>query len=210
MKIAASLLGHLIDFAIYRGMNESALRDLTRFPGMEFQQEDLVVDADEYLSVLTCIADHEQDEHLGLSFGYFLNLNALGVVHTISLSTANIQQAFQLLEDFLINRFSLIELEKVQLGEVLEVRLISNVKEEKLHKFILDSTFCFIYRELSLMMNRDQVQLKLPYADLFPYCLKLADDIEKGNHTLSMHIENVNKTMNKKNLQMIEALLPQF
>ena len=115
------LLNHLIDFATYRGMNRQELKNLLHKPEYDLCEAGSFVSAEEYLTILEQVISTQKDPKLGLAFGFYLNLNALGLIHTISLSTTSIQQALKMLDEFLKTHFPLIQIEQIQAGEKLHL-----------------------------------------------------------------------------------------
>jgi AraC-like DNA-binding protein len=211
MNIAAPLLNHLIDFAFYRGMNRQDLKNLLLEPETDLCLVGNFVTAEEYLNVLQKIIKTQSDPNLGLSYGFYLNLNALGLIHTISLSTTSIEQALKMLTDFLKTNFPLVQIEQVQTKEKLHFELKSNIEDFEVSKQLLDSTFCFIFRELSMMINVENIVLTLPYEDRSDYLLLFKKGIQKeAFHTFSVDLKIVNGTINQKNFKDLEILLPQF
>ncbi len=211
MNIAAPLLNHLINFAFYRGMNRQDLKNLLSEPKSDLCANGRFVTAEEYLKVLEKIVKTQNDPNLGLSFGFYLNLNALGLIHTISLATTSIQQALKMLEEFLVTNFPLIKIEQVQTKEKIHFELKSTIEDPEIRKQLIDSTFCFIFRELSMMINAKNIGLALPYEDQSHYILLFKKGIQKGeDHTFSIDLKTANGTINQKNFKDLEILLPQF
>lgn len=211
MNIAAPLLNHLIDFAFYRGINRQDLKNLLFNPETDLCIVGSFVSSEEYLSVLKKVIEILRDQNLGLSFGFYLNLNALGLIHTISLGTTSIQQALKMLEEFLKTNFPLIQIDQVQTKEKFHFELQSNVEDPEIRKQLLDSTFCFIFREMSMMMSVENIGLALPYKDRSEYLLLFKKGIQKGeHHTFSVDLKTVNGEINQKNFKNLEILLPQF
>jgi len=211
MNIAAPLLNHLIDFAFYRGMNRQELKNLLTDPKTDLYFVGSFVSEAEYLKVLKKVIESQNDPNLGLSFGFYLNLNALGLIHMISLATTSIQQALKMLQEFLKTNFPLIRIDQVKTKEKLHFELKSSIENPEIKKQLLDSTFCFIFRELSMMMSVENIALALPYEDRSAYFLSFKKGIQKGEfHTFSVDLETVNGAINQKNFKNLEILLPQF
>ena len=211
MKVAAPLLNHLIDFASYRGMNRQKLKSLLSEPETDLCIAGSFISSEEYLSVLEKVIKGQNDQNLGLFFGFYLNLNALGLIHTISLGTTSIQQALKMLDGFLKLNFPLVHINQIKTKEKLHFELKSSVENPETKKQLLDSTFCFIFRELSMMMSVENIALSLPYRDRSAYLSLFKKGIEKSDfHTFSVDLEIVNGEINQKNFKDLEILLPQF
>ncbi len=83
-------------------------------PDLDLCQVENKIEASDYLKILHEVVEAQKDKRLGFSFGYYLNLNALGLIHRISLRTNSIRQAFLLLEDYLKANFPLVQIHKNQ------------------------------------------------------------------------------------------------
>ncbi len=211
MKIAGSYLQLLFDFAAYQYIPESQLKTLLTEPGIDLCAADCLVPITDYQKVVHALVSRQKQQGLGLVYGVFLNLKALGLIHQISLETTSIQQAFRLLEDYLRIHFPLVSLEKEEVGPSLQVHLRSKLSDPIFKEFVLDSTFCFIYRELSTMMKPELIQLGLPYEDRSPFQRQLRHNIEHSeSHRFSFTITSVNDKINQRQLQVVDVLLPKY
>ncbi|OJJ17265.1 hypothetical protein BKI52_31680 [marine bacterium AO1-C] len=211
MPMNASFLNYLIDFAVCRGMNRRALLELLPDPSLDLNQNGQVVSIEEYCSVLEQIITDQQDKHLGLAFGMYLNLGSLGLIYQISLSTNSIEQALKLLEDYLATHFPIIQIHKEASANSLKVTLQTQVDQAILAKHILDNTFVVIYRELCMMLEAKNLKIQLPYEDVAAFEQQLKTTIVKGKaHCLVFETSKVNETINQRNMQLIEVLLPKY
>jgi len=211
MKLAGSYFQLLLDFAAYRYIPSSRLKAVLTKPGVDLCATDCTLPVEEYRQLLHALAAEVKGPHLGLSYGVFLNLKALGLIHEISLETTSIQQAFQLLEDYLRVHFPVVYLDKEEMGSKLEVHLRSNLSDPIFKAFVLDSTFCFIFRELSIMMKPELIQLGLPYTARSQFEMQLRQNIESSEaHCFSFTIPTANDKINQRQLQVVDVLLPKY
>lgn len=215
MKISAPLLHHLLNFAGYRGLDKVRLRRLLPEPGVSLCDPGRYLAAEDYLNVLRAVILELKDKQLGLSFGYSLNLSALGVVHNISLSATRVQQALLLLADYLEANFPLVQLKSNEKWGVLQLTLSCSEQEIgqeiALQKAILDSTYSFVYRELSMMLPTQSFTLLLPYIDASAYIEKFGVPVRTANeHGFLIPLSLANAEINSKQLDSLETLLPGF
>ena len=211
MSVNASFLGYLVDFAVCRGVKRQALLELLSNPELDLNQAEQVVSIEDYCQVLQKIIQDVKDEYLGLTFGMYLNLGSLGLIHQISLGASSIQQALKLLEDYLATHFPLVQINKDVLDKYLVVTLQTSLEDELMARSILDSTYVVVYRELCMMMEANNITAQLPYEDLTFYEKHLKASITQGEgHCLIFEIQKINESINQRNLQFIEVLLPQY
>lgn len=211
MKLAGSYFQLLLDFAAYRYIPISRLKAVLANPGVDLCAIDCTLPVEEYQRLVHALAAEGKEPHLGLSYGVFLNLKALGLIHEISLETTSIQQAFQLLEDYLRVHFPVVYLDKKEMGSNLQVHLRSKLTDPIFKAFVLDSTFCFIFRELSIMMKPELIQLGLPYAVRSHFETQLRHGIERSDtHCFSFTIPRANDKINQRQLQVVDVLLPKY
>lgn len=215
MKISAPLLHHLLNFADYRGLDKSHLRSFLPEPGVSLCDPGRYIAAEDYLKVLRSVILELKDKQAGLSFGYYLNLSALGVVHNISLSATRVQQALLLLTDYLEANFPLVKLLSSERAGILQLTLSCSehaiAQEIAVQKAILDSTYSFIYRELSMMLPTQSFTLLLPYIDASAYIEKLGAPVRTANeHGFLIPLSLSNAPISSRQLDSLETLLPSF
>lgn len=211
MKLAGSYFQLLLDFAAYRYIPISRLKGALANPDVDLCAIDCTLPIAEYQQLVHALTAVGKESPLGLSYGVFLNLKALGLIYEISLETTSIQQAFQLLEDYLRVHFPVVYLDKEEMGPKLQVHLRSHLTDPVFKAFVLDSTFCFIYRELSIMMKPELIQLGLPYEDRSHFETQLRQNIERSDaHCFSFTIPTANDKINQRQLQVVDVLLPKY
>lgn len=211
MNISAPFLAYLVDFASIRGIAPHTLKQLLTNPEIDCNAEESQVSAEEYLKVLQQLVATQNDDYLGLAYGAYLNLGALGLIYKISLGASSIEQAFKLLEDYLSVNFPLIQIEKYMLSNHIHIELKARVADKVLSRHLLDSTCAIIYRELCMMMNAESVAMTLPYKEVSMYEQRLKAHISQGEtYSFTFDVQQVNQEINQKNLQLIEVLLPKY
>lgn len=136
----------------------------------------------------------------------------MGFISQISLNTSSIEQAVLLLHEYLKTTFPLVSLSIKENNETYTIQLNSSIEDEKLRKHLLDTVFCFIYRELKLMLTDDFLpKLELPYNKTIEYSKLLLSKITSGKkHLIQLSNKVLQTEINAKRVKEIELLLPQF
>lgn len=211
MTIHASLLAALIDFASYRGIASQILYALVEEKNIDWSAPESRVSKASYLSVLAYISQQDEAPQLGLSFGFFLNLSALGMVHQISLQTKSIEQALLVLQSYLEQQFPLLALKIDTQKEAICIELHADLQDSKLKTAIIESSFVLIARELQLMLPPNSLALFVPHINVALYLTTLNNKIQEGS-SYSIQIDStvLKQSINPRNLQHIEVLLPQY
>lgn len=210
MRIAAPLVNLLMNYAECRGVNRVTLEKLLDKP-IDLCDDANTVTVEEYERVLGSIADSVGDAALGLSYGSYLNLSALGIVYKVSLAASNMTQAIKLLGGYLKNNFPVVAVQQLTIEDKVHISLSCSISDSALHKHVLDATFSFIYRELCLMMDKSNINLAIPHSNTTDYAERLNAAVVQGNSYAFVIDDTVlEKGFNKKSLTRIEILLPQF
>jgi AraC-like DNA-binding protein len=211
MTINASLLAILIDFASYRGVPSDDLYALVEEKNIDWSAPESRVSKASYLKVLAYISQQNEAPQLGLSFGFFLNLSALGMVHQISLQTKSIEQALLVLQSYLEQQFPLLALKINTKKGSIYIELHADIQDPELETVILESSFVLIARELQLMLPPNSLALFVPNINIAPYLTTLNIRIQEGT-SYSFQIDStvIKQGINPRNLQHIEVLLPQY
>ena len=211
MTISASLLAALIDFASYRGISSNSLYALIEEKNIDFCAPESRVSRASYLSVLESILEQNKTSNLGLNFGRYLNLSALGIVHQISLQTKSIEQALLILQSYTEQQFPLLRLRIDTKKGNIYIELHSDIQDQALKTTILESSFVLITRELQLMLPHNSLSLFLPNTDLLAYVSTLNHRVKEGtSYLFQIDSALVKQGLNPRNLQHIEVLLPQY
>jgi hypothetical protein len=211
MTINSSLLTTLIDFAFYRGIPSNTLYALVEEKNIDWSAPESRVSKASYLRVLAYISEQNEDPQLGISFGFFLNLSALGMVHQISLQTKSIEQALLVLQSYLEQQFPLLALKIDTKKERIHIELHADIQDQKLKTTILESSFVLISRELQLMLPHNSLSLFVPNINIASYLSTLNNRIQEGtSYAFQIDSTIIKQGINSKNLQHIEILLPQY
>ena len=210
MGIQGRHLQLLFDFAAYRFMAVDTLRKHLPDPGIDLCAEDCSISLPVYQIILEEIIEEQASSDLGIQYGLYLNLQALGLIHSISLEVNSIEQAILMLSEYLRVYFPFLHLQPRRSESEIQFQLSTEIKEEALRRFILDSTFCFLYRELKTM-GVDRMTLAVPYSNTMIFQQTLEELVESGAyHSFSFEQAIVDRQINRRSLQLIDVLLPQY
>ncbi|MBX2871142.1 MAG: AraC family transcriptional regulator ligand-binding domain-containing protein [Saprospiraceae bacterium] len=210
MSIQGKQVQLLLDFAAYRFMAVDILRRHLPDSGVDLCAEECRISTSIYQRILQEIIREQASEDLGVQYGMYLNLQALGLIHRISLEVNSIEQAISILSEYLRVYFPFLKLDARRSGSEIQFELSTEVEEEELRRFILDSTFCFLYRELKTM-GVEEMRLQVPYSESLAFEQALEETVEMGNyHTFSFEQTIVDQAINPRSLQLIDVLLPQY
>ncbi len=212
MKIFAPYLNALLKYAQYQNMDGDSLKNILTGLDINLHNQDDMINANDYLTVLKSIIETTENEHTGLNLGTYFNLGALGLVLEISLSTSSIQQGVFILQSFLETKFPLVSATVIDDPEHYILQLDCPIKDHLLRQNILDMVLCIIYRELSLMLpNTYKPKIRLPVIAPKPYNDVLNVDVSfHTNYQFLLPSHIVSAEINKNKIKEIEFLLPKF
>ncbi|WMX13765.1 AraC family transcriptional regulator ligand-binding domain-containing protein [Aureispira sp. CCB-E] len=211
MKISATLLAALIDFASYRGIPSKPLYALVHDANIDWCAPDSHVTASDYLRVLKSILEQSDSANLGFYFGQYLNLSALGIVHQISLQAKSMEQALLILQTYLEQQFPLLAIHTQQQQTYQSIELNVHPQALSLENTILESSFMLIARELTLILPPNSLALLVPPLEDFHYNILSEYALKTGsNYAFEIDLKALQQGINSKNLQQIEILLPQY
>lgn len=211
MTISASLLAALIDFATHRGLSSQSLYALVEEKNIDYCLPESRISKTSYLAVLKYILEQNKAPNLGLNFGRYLNLSALGIVHQISLQTKSIEQALFILQSYTQQQFPLLRLQIDTTKKNIYLQLNTDVRDQALKATILESSFVLIARELQLILPRNSLSIFVPNNNLAAYFSTLNHPVQEGNsYSFQIDSASIKQGINPRNLQHIEVLLPQY
>jgi len=212
MNIPASYIANLLEYASQIGVGQSVLRKCLKEESIDLCQTECYVSAEEFLDVFQTLQHLSKQKDLGLNYGCYLNLKALGLIAQISLSASSIQQALIILQDYLKNMFPLVSICAGFQEKEYKIIIESNVANPLLRQQISDMVFCLVYRELRLMLpNEIGLVSTLPYADRDQCNTLLGTAIEFGEeYAFAFDRQIIATEINPKRLKEIENLLPVF
>ncbi|MBO6516769.1 MAG: AraC family transcriptional regulator ligand-binding domain-containing protein [Bacteroidia bacterium] len=212
MEIPAPFLKNLLDYASYQALDVSALNRLLTHPVVDLCDPDEMVLATDYLDVLKHLITTPNSRTTGLHIGAYLNLNSLGLVLDISLSTSSLKQGIYILEGFLRSKFPLVSSVVTQGSEHYELKLESSVKDEKVKTELLNMTLCIVYRELKLMLPAEvPLSIRFPYSKKEDAGLFFTEEVTFSSDHVILLPKNMDELeINEKRVKDIELLLPKF
>lgn len=211
MKVAASYVHHLIAYANYRGIQKKHLLKLLSELTMDLLAEDSYVSPNEYCMLWNELILLSKEKYLGLHFGFFLNLEALGSVYDVSISATNIGQAILLWNDFADDNFPLVKSISSRHKDKFCLELKSDVKNCAVRKQILDMVFSFIYREIVVMTDNADLIVCVPYRDTEEYSKWYKCRVKTGkSYRIKFDQAIAAREINAKRKYDLELLLPQF
>lgn len=210
MGIQGRHLQLLLDFAAYRFMSVDVLRKHLPDPNIDLCAEDCSISLAVYQNILQEIITEQASEDLGIQYGLYLNLQALGLIHSISLEVNSIAQAILMLSEYLRVYFPFLQLQSTRSESEIRFELSTDIEEKDLKRFVLDSTFCFLYRELKTM-GIDRMDLEVPYSNTMAFQQALPESVKRGTcHIFRFEQNRVDREINRRSLQLIDVLLPQY
>lgn len=212
MRIPALHIANLFAYGVYQRVSEPLLRTNLIKIDLDVCNPQSTVAKSEFLAVFEALIDTTQDPYLGLHYGCYLNIKALGLISILSLNASSIEQAVVFLQKYLEQSFPLVSLLVKEDREMYTLQLACSIEDEILKNHILDVVFCFLYRELTLMLREDFLPtLQLPYSEVDEYSNLLTPQIVKGKtHSILLNRSVLSSEINKKRVKEIELLLPQF
>lgn len=212
MKIQAVYIANLFEYASYKGISEEMLRNHLKVNNIDVCDPNNTVTSTEYQNVFKELMIVTDDMHFGIHYGCFLNIKALGFIVQISLNATNIKQAVFILQNYLQSTFPLVGIEAEVQKDKYILSLTSEIEDVKLKTQILDFVFCFVYRELKLMLPKDlSIEFKVPNSNNTEFKKSLNDEILKGKkYNFILPKTVLNAEINIKKAKEIEILLPKF
>ena len=201
MQVLAQHYTNLINYATYKGLEIEPIQlseGATHLPAMEL------------LQTFDQIYKQTEDAYLGLHYGVFLNLSALGSVYDISLASSTIHQALHLWSDYAVNNFPIIRFDSGFEDNKFTLALTNVLPRTPIIDQMMDAIFTFVYRELKIMLGGKQIEITLPYEDLTEYQKWYKTNVKTGNkYTFSFEL-GMEEAINQQRKTAIELLLPAF
>lgn len=212
MNLAAPHIGNLFNYATYKGINEVELRKHLVNSTLDVCSIENAVSDVEFLNVFEHIIKAEGSDYAGLNYGCYLNIKALGFISQITLNASNMAQAVFILQQYFDNAFPLVSLKALESKKQYVLELECNVKDKNTKQHLLDAVYCFVYRELRLMVEDYLLpQLQMPTKNVGVSSLFLNTEVQKGSaHSIIFDKAILDAEINTKRAKQIELLLPQF
>lgn len=212
MKLAAPHIGNLFNYAAYKGISEATLRKHLLNSDLDVCSIENTIEDSEFIKVFEYIIKTEGSAYAGLNYGCYLNIKALGFISQITLNASNMAQAVFILQQYFDNAFPLVSLNTVESKKEYTLQLECNVQDKNARQHLLDAVYCFVYRELRLMVADDLLpKLQMPTKNSAVNSLLLNTEVEKGStHSIIFDKDILDAEINTKRAKQIELLLPQF
>ena len=212
MKVRAPYIANLFEYAFYKGVSEEMLRDYLKEKDIDVCNPNNTVTEMEYLNVLEALLKATGDKNFGIHFGCYLNIKALGFIVKLSFNSSSIEQAVFILQNYLQNTFPLVSLESEEIEGKYILKLTTIIKDIELSHQVLDFVYCFIYREMRLMLSNDFIPvLEVPKSTTTELANFLDAELIRGvGYSFTYDATVLNAEINKKALREIEFLLPKF
>lgn len=212
MKIQAPHIANLFNYASYKGISELELRNYLINNELDVCDPNNLITETEFLAVFRALMDLTSDSNFGLHYGCFLNIKALGFITQLSLNATSIEQAIYILQNYLQNSFPIVSLDINRSDDNYAIELKSSIDNKILKNQVLDVAYCFIYRELKLMITSEMVPiLEMPHNNSTEYTKFLNVKIQQGKkYSFIFELSILSAQINKKTAGEIELLLPKF
>ncbi len=212
MTLSAPHIGNLFNYASFKGIKESELRKYLTQPSLDVCNVGNTVNDIEFLKVFEHIIKVEDSDYVGLNYGCYLNIKALGFISQITLNASSMVQAVFILQQYFDNAFPLISLKAIESKKQYILQLECDVKDKIIKQHLLDAVYCFVYRELRLMVADELIpELLIPTKDTNVCSLLLNSDVKRGTtHSIVFDRGVLDAEINTKRAKQIELLLPQF
>lgn len=212
MKLAAPHIGNLFNYATYKGISEVELRKHLVNSSLDVCSIENTIEDSEFLKVFEEVIKAEGSSYAGLNYGCYLNIKALGFIAQITLNASNMAQAVFILQQYFDNSFPFISLKASENKKQYILQLECNIKNKNVRRHLLDAIYCFVYRELRLMVSDDLLpKLHMSTNDEAVCSLLLNSEVEKGSRHLIVFDRRVmDAEINTPRAKQIELLLPQF
>ncbi len=212
MKIAAPHIANLFAYGSLLGIAESGLRQHLTNPELDVCTFDNRVTKEAFLGVFKAILQRSNNPNLGWDYGCYLNLKALGLIAELSLNCSSIEQAILFLKKYLDETFPLVYLKTKQEGSTYAIQLHSPIENDHVRGHLLDAVFCFMYRELKLMVPETYLlELQLPYAPTEAHLKSLDVGLTRGPvHSIYFDSEVLTAEINHRRIKQIDIILPKF
>lgn len=213
MKIAAPHFANLLEFASSLGFDIERLKQqFLSDRKLDLSLIENSVMEEEMSAVVKELLTVSKDDYLGLHYGCFMNVKAMGLIYNISKSATEVEQVVSFLKSFLEKTFPVFELDLVNKKNTVLIELKCSIKDEEARKQLMDASLCIMYRELKLIVNNScKIEVQFPCKKINEYKKLLGNEARKGtSYCISFDKENLNDALNTQNISTIGELLPAF
>lgn len=212
MKIQIPYVANLFEYASYKGISEEVLRNYLIDKDIDVCNPETTVTDTEYLTIFEYLLKTTADDNFGIHYGCYLNIKAMGFIVQLSLNASSIEQAVFILQSYLQNTFPLVSIQTTEKNGKYTLGLTSEIKNEKLKSHVLDFVFCFIYRELLLMLSTDLIlEMEVPKSNAAEFSDFLKAKFKKGRtHHFVFETTVLSTEINRSKIKEVEILLPKY
>jgi AraC-like DNA-binding protein len=207
MKIHALHLLNMIEYAQVRGISQKYFIEQIENPPISWQSETAVVTVDDFYKIARTIQKVLQEDGLGIRLGNFFNLQAVGLIHQISLQATTIEEALHYLQRFTEVTFPILNL-SIEVGENKATILLSIDNQHiSINSIIIETIMTIIDRELALMATSDLKVIKSSPSTTNKYP---QDWIFSDNYSISFIPNILKATLQDRAKQQLQYLVPEY
>lgn len=213
LTITAPYLAHFLDFAKILGFKSHLIEADFQKEGVDLCSFEQKISLSQYLKVVDEIQKDSKEGDLGLRYGMYLKIKALGVIYEVSLHAESIHQGLLLLEDYLQVNYPIFKIQLDHFEDNCRLSLISSNTLSSPQKMVLsDSLICFIFREMELMLGMAKSVVKL-YVPVSRYALfsNYFSEVGISEKTfIEFPLEFLEKKLAKHHISRLASLLPTY
>lgn len=211
-QVSANYISLLFEYANQRGIDESSLRVFLKDKELDICNPESVISQQEFENAFGALYYSTEDNLLGLRFGSYLNLKALGLIHEISKESSSLRQCVFILGEYFKHTFPVVQLVLEDIGDHLEIQFFCSLNDNRLKTQLLDSVLSFAYREISqLVKSKDTPEVYSTQSYISDYVKHLGANVKRGeNYAIKFKSPVDQIVINQGRLKMIELLLPQY
>ena len=212
-RIAAPHLANLLEFASSLGFDqESVKKKFLSEAKMDLSLVENSVSEGEMAAVIKELQSATNDPFLGLHYGFFMNVKAMGLVYNISKSATDVEQVLLFLKNFLGSTFPIFELSILKRKTAVLIELKCSLGDKEVARQLADTLLCVMYRELNLILSRAcKIELQFPCKEIGEYEKFFGQDVKKGtSHFISFDSSQLNAALSPKSISYMGELLPAF
>lgn len=212
MIIQAPYIANLFEYASYNRVPEKNLRSFLNTKDVDVCNQNNTISEVEYLNVFEALLKATADKYFGIHYGCYLNIKALGFVVQLSLNASSIEQAVFIVKNYLQTTFPLVSIESELEGDEYSIRILSSIENVFIKNQVLDFVFCFIYRELKLILPDNIIpDMEVPNSNTAEFALFLnTEPLQGTGYRFTFNSSVLTKEINSRKLKQIEILLPKY
>jgi AraC-like DNA-binding protein len=207
MKIHVLHLLNAIEYAQVRGISKGYLIEQKEKPPTSWQSETAMVSVDDFYKIIEIIQKELYEDGLGIRLGNFFNLQALGLIHQISLQTTTIEEALYYLQSFTKTTFPILNLSMEVSESNATITLSIDNQHHNVNSIIIETLMTIIDRELVLMATSDlKINKTSPNTtDKYPKNWQFND-----NYSISFTSNILKANFQDRAKQQLQYLVPEY